>query len=64
VEGIEEKLRLYVDAVTAVLEARRGSWGEGAFFAGEYEIVFEAVKHGGKNFLQVARVVFEVDLSS
>lgn len=64
IEGIEERLRLYVDAVTGVLDANRGSWGEGAFFAGQYEVQFDGVKHGGKNFLQVARVVFEVDLSS
>jgi hypothetical protein len=64
IEGIEERLRLYVDAVTKVLEANRGNWGEGAFYTGGYEATFEAVKHGGKNFLQVARVSFEVDLSS
>jgi hypothetical protein len=64
IEGIEEQLRLYVDAVTQVLEANRGSWGEGAFYTGGYEVTFEPVKHGGKNFLQAAKVVFEVDLSS
>ena len=64
VERIEETLRLYVDAVTQVLEANRGSWGEGAFYTGGYEVTFEPVRHGGKNFLQTAKVVFEVDLSS
>ena len=64
IDGIEERLRLYVDGVTQVLDANRGSWGEGAFYAGGYEIAFEAVKRGGKGFLQVAKVGFEVDLSS
>lgn len=63
IEGIEERLRLYVDAVTQVLDQNRGCWGEGAFFGGQYEVVIEPVRHGGRNFLQVARVVFEVDLS-
>jgi hypothetical protein len=63
IEGIEEQLRLYVDAATNVLEANRGCWGEGAFYSGGYEIVFEPVKHGGRNFIQVAKVVFEVDMS-
>lgn len=63
IEGIEEQLRLYVDAVTQVLDANRGSWGQGAFFAGAYEVSFDPVQHGGRNFLQVARVTFEVDLS-
>jgi hypothetical protein len=62
-EALEERLRLYVDAVTQVLDANRGSWGEGVFFAGAYEVGIDAVKHGGKNFLQIAKVVFEVDLS-
>jgi hypothetical protein len=63
-EGIEEQLRLYVDAVTQVLDLNRGSWGQGAFFTGGYEVSFDAVQHGGRNFVQVARVSFEVDLSS
>jgi hypothetical protein len=64
IEGMEEQLRLYADAVTMVLDANRGSWGEGAFFTGAYEVAIEPVKHGGRNFLQVAKVTLEVDLSS
>lgn len=62
-DGLEEQLRLYVDAVTQVLDANRGSWGEGAFYAGGYEAAFDAVQHGGKNFLQIAKVSFEVNFS-
>jgi hypothetical protein len=62
-EGIGIQLQLYVDAVTQVLDSNRGSWGEGAFFTGGYEVTFEPVQHGGKNFLQVAKVMVEVDLS-
>jgi hypothetical protein len=64
IEGIEDSLRLYVDAVTQVLDSNRGSWGQGAFFAGGYQVNFDAVTQGGRNFLQVAKVTFEVDLSS
>src|SRR5580704_18157250 len=63
IEGIEEQLRLYVDAVTAVLDGNRGSWGEGAFFTGGYEVSIDPVRHGGRNFLQIAKVEFEVDVS-
>jgi hypothetical protein len=62
-EGVEEQLRLYVEAVTQVLDANRGSWGEGAFFTGGYEVSIDPVRHGGRNFLQVAKVEFEVDMS-
>jgi hypothetical protein len=64
IEGLEDQLRLYADAVTQVLDSNRGSWGQGAFYAGGYEVTFDPVKQGGKNFLQVAKVTFEVDLSA
>ena len=64
IEGLEERVRLYVDAVTQVLDANRGPWGQGMFFTGRYEVKFEPVQYGGKNVLQVAKVIFEVDLSS
>jgi len=64
IEGLEDQVRLYVDAVTQILDANRGSWGQGMFFAGGYEVKFEQIEHGGRNFIQVAKVTFEVDLSS
>jgi hypothetical protein len=64
IEGLEDRLRLYADAVTQILDANRGSWGEGAFYTGGYEVTFDPVKQGGRNFLQVAKVTFEVDLSA
>lgn len=63
-EGIETQLQLYVEGVVKVLDGRRGSWGEGAFFTGGYEVNFDPVQHGGRNFLQIATISFEVDLSS
>ncbi len=64
IEDIEEQVRLYADAVTQVLDWHRGAWGEGAFFVGRYQVDIEAVKRGGLNFLQIATVTFEVDVSA
>ena len=64
IEGLEDQLRLYVDSITQVLDANRGNWGQGAFYAGAYEVNYDPVQHGGKNLLQIARVSLEVDLSS
>lgn len=64
IEGLEDQTRLYVDAVTQVLDANRGSWGQGMFYTGGYEVKFDPVQYGGRNFLQIAKVTFEVDLSS
>ena len=62
-EGIEHALQLYVDAITGVLDNNRGDWGGGPFFGGSYEITFGQVKHGGTNFVQTARVSFELEMS-
>jgi hypothetical protein len=64
IDGLEDQVRLYVDGVTQILDTNRGTWGEGMFFAGLYEVKYEPVQHGGQNFLQIAKVSFEVDLSS
>jgi hypothetical protein len=62
-EGIERKVQQYAEALTQVLERNRGDWGEGMFYTGGYEVTFGAVKRGGKNFVQVAKVAFEVEVS-
>lgn len=62
-EGLEDAMATLVEAVTRVLEQNLGDWGEGMFFGGGYEASFGAVKHGGKNFVQVAKVKFVVGIS-
>ncbi len=62
-EGLERQVQLYVDAVTRVLDRRRGDWGDGMFYGGGYEVVFGPVKRGGKNYLQTAKITLEVDVS-
>ena len=62
-EGLQDSLQLYTDAATQVLAANRGDWGDGMFYAGGYEATFGAVKQGGKNFMQVAKVTFEIGVS-
>jgi len=62
-EGLERQVQLYVDAVTAVLDRRRGDWGDGLFYGGGYEAVFGPVKRGGKNYVQTAKITIEVDVS-
>ncbi|HYA18469.1 MAG TPA: hypothetical protein VEF06_13440, partial [Bryobacteraceae bacterium] len=54
--GIESNLQTYVDAVCALLDDSRGDWGGGAFYSGGYNITYEAVARGGKNYLQRAKV--------
>ncbi len=62
-EELEKKLQLYVEGVTEVLENNRGDLGDGLFYGGQYVVEFGAVKHGGKNFLQGAKVLVVLDVS-
>jgi hypothetical protein len=62
-EELNKMLELYAEAVTDVLDNHRGDWGNGLFYTGGYEVAYGATKHGGKNFIQSAKVVFEVDAS-
>ena len=62
-EGIEGMLQLYADAVAQVLDQSRGDWSDGMYYPGGYEVAFGPVKHGGKNFVQTAKVTFEVGVS-
>jgi len=62
-DGIEQQLEMYVDAVTQVLDQSRGDWGEGMYYAGTYEAALGPVKRGGQNFIQVGKVTFDVGVS-
>jgi hypothetical protein len=62
-EGLQDALELYTDAVTETLNASRGDWGGGMFYAGGYEVSFAAVKHGGRNFMQTAKIALEIGVS-
>ena len=62
-EGIQDRLELYVDAAMQMLHGSRGDWGDGMFYGGQYEVLYGQVKHGGKNFTQVAKVTFEIGVS-
>ena len=62
-EGIEDTLKQYTDAMTTVLDQNRGDWAPGVQFTGGYEISYQPVKHGGKNFLQTAKINLAVNVS-
>lgn len=62
-ESLDPQLGLMVDAVTSTLDQNRGDLGAGIFYGGGYEIDFGAVKHGGRNYMQTARVIFNLDVS-
>lgn len=64
IDEMESHLQFYADAIMQVLDNNRGDWGDGVFYGGGYEVVFTAVKHGGRNFLQTAKVAFVLEIST
>jgi hypothetical protein len=63
VEDLDLQLNTVVDAITSTLDQNRGDWGAGIFYGGGYEISFGAVKQGGKNFIQTAKVTLTLEIS-
>lgn len=62
-DGLESNLQMYVDAATRVLDENLGDWGNGFFYTGGYEVSFGAVKNGGRNFLQTAKIALAAQVS-
>lgn len=62
-DGLQNALELYVDSATQVLDGSRGDWGNGLYYSGGYEVTVGAVKHGGKNFVQAAKITFRIEVS-
>jgi hypothetical protein len=63
VEHVQSTLEVYSDAVMGVLDVCSGDWGSGLFYGGGFQVVFGPVKQGGKNFIQTAKVTFEIGVS-
>ncbi len=61
-EELDRELHILVEAITSVLDVEKGDWGDGLCYPGGYEITFGPIKHGGKNFLQSAKITFDVDV--
>jgi hypothetical protein len=62
-DGLQDALENYTDAILQVLNGNRGDWGDGLFYCGAYQATFGAVKRGGRNFIQVAKITFEIGVS-
>lgn len=63
VEGLEAQAAVYAEGVTDVLNRSRGDWGQGLFYPGQYEVSIGPVKQGGRHFLQLVRISFELEAS-
>jgi hypothetical protein len=62
-DGLQNALEFYIDSVTQALDAARGDWGNGLYYSGGYDVTLGAAKHGGKNFAQIAKITFRIEVS-
>lgn len=62
-DGLQDAMATYADALLQVLEASQGDWGNGMYYGGAYQASYGPVKHGGRNFLQTAKITFEIGVS-
>lgn len=62
-EGVSRELGYYVEALTEILDRNRGEWSRGVYYTGGYKVEFGPVRHGGRNFLQAAKIRFELEAS-
>jgi hypothetical protein len=62
-KGLQNTVELYTDSITQMLDAERGDWGDGMFYSGGYEVALGPAKQGGKNFIQAAKITFQIGVS-
>jgi hypothetical protein len=62
-DDLQAMLQTFVEAVTDILDKKRGRWVPGVFYTGGYTVQFGPIKRGGRNFLQAAKVELTINIS-
>ena len=62
-EELEATLNSYVQATCQVLESSRGAWTEVGTYAGGYEVKFQPLRPGGRQFIKSAQIEFEIQIN-
>lgn len=59
----DEWIHYYVEAITTILRANAGDWGNGMFFSGRYDVKFQQPKAGGLGFVESAAITCSIEAS-
>ena len=62
-QDVETWTHFYLEAVTSLLRANRGTWTEGLFYGGVYDVDLQAPKAGAGGYVQISKIQFEVGVS-
>jgi len=60
---LESALNSYVEAACEVLYASSGAWTDIGTYSGAYDVKFQAMRLGGKQFTKSAQIEFEIQVS-
>lgn len=60
IEGLDGDAARLAEGVTEVAAAHHGQWTQNLAFDGKHDVRFEAVRRGGANFVQTARIELEL----
>jgi hypothetical protein len=63
-EDLETSLNSYVEAACQVLDASRGAWSAIGTYCGAYDVKFQAMRLGGKQFTKSAQIEFDIQVSN
>lgn len=56
-------LHYYIQALSSILQANEGDWGDGVYFSGLYDVALQPAKAGGFGFVELARVTCALDVN-
>ena len=59
----DQWIHFYVEGVSSILRLNIGDWGDGMFFAGAYEVQFQAPRAGGLGFVESAKLTMSLNAS-
>lgn len=62
-DDLPELVHGCLDGIIDVMDSKRGDWGNGVYYSGAYELSFQPIKKGGRNYVQTARVRFSLGVS-
>jgi hypothetical protein len=62
-QDTDQWIHFYVEAMTDILRQSIGDWGDGIFFSGVYDVLFQPPKVGGFGYVESARVTCIMNVS-
>ena len=63
VDESDQWIHYYVEALTSILRANIGDWGDGFLFSGIYDVQIQPPKIGGLGYVEVARLTCNLNVS-